>query len=105
MLFRFSKVEPLPNNEWDFDNAKYIGSIQHKDYTEYTKLLHFMKEQDVPFRPFGTITLVKEDGDGNGQLNADHDKEMQYTIADINLRIPLDNINLECMEVYVSPSF
>ena len=105
MLFRFSKVEPLSNNEWDFDNAKYIGSIEHKDYTEYTKLLHFMKEQDVPFRPFGTITLVKEDGEGNGQLNAEHDREMQYTIADINLRIPLDNINLECIEVYVSPSF
>lgn len=68
MLFRFSKVEPLPNNEWDFDNAKYIGTINHKDYTEYTKLLHFMKEQDVPFRAFGNLSLVKEDGEGNGQL-------------------------------------
>ena len=105
MLFRFSKVETLPNNEWDFDNANYIGSIDHKDYTEYTKLLHFMKEQDVPFRPFGNISLVKEDGEGNGQLNADHDKELPYSIVDINLRVPLDNINLECMEVYVSPSF
>ena len=106
MLFRFLKVEPLPNAEWDFDNAEYIGTIDHKDYTEYTKLLHFMKEQDVPFRPFGNITLVKEDEyDGKGLLNADNDKEMQYTIIDINLRIPLDKINLECMEVYVSPSF
>ena len=43
MLFRFLKVEPLPNAEWDFDNAEYIGTIDHKDYTEYTKLLHFMK--------------------------------------------------------------
>lgn len=104
MLFRFSKVEPLPNNEWDFDNAKYIGSIEHKDYTEYTKLLHFMKEQDVPFRPFGNISLVKEDGEGNGQLE-DGQTESPYTIADINLRVPLDKINLECIEVYVSPSF
>ena len=104
MLFRFSKVEPLSNNEWDFDNAKYIGSINHKDYTEYAKLLHFMKEQDVPFRPFGNLSLVKEDGDGNGQLE-DGEIELPYTIADIVLRVPLDNINLECMEVYVSPNF
>ena len=104
MLFRFSKVEPLPNNEWDFDNAKYIGSINHKDYTEYTKLLHFMKEQDVPFRPFGNISLVKEDGEGNGQLE-DGQTELPYTIVDINLRVPLDKINLECVEVYVSPSY
>ena len=105
MLFRFSQVQPLANGEWDYDNSKYIGSIQHKDYTEYTKLLHFMKEQDVPFRPFGNISLVKEDDEGIGQLNSNHDKEMPYSIIDINLRIPLDNANLECMEVYVSPSF
>lgn len=104
MLFRFSKVELLPNNEWDFDDAKYIGSIDHKDYTEYTKLLHFMKEQDVPFRAFGNLSLVKEDGEGNGKLE-DGQKELPYTIIDINLRVPLDNINLECMEVYVSPNF
>lgn len=104
MLFRFSKVEPLPNNEWDFDNAKCIGSINHKDYTEYTKLLHFMKEQDVPFRPFGNISLVKEDGEGNGHLE-DGQTELPYTIVDINLRVPLDKINLECMEVYVSSSY
>lgn len=95
MLFRFSKIESLPNNEWDFDSAKYIGSIDHKDYTEYTRLLHFMKEQDVPLRAFGNIELVKDNDESvNGM----------YTIADINLRIPLDNTNLECIEVYVSPS-
>lgn len=105
MLFRFSEVPILDNGEYDYDNAKYIGTIDHKDYTEYTKLLHFMKEQDVPFRPFGNITLVKEDEYGKGLLNADKDKEMQYTIVDINLRIPLDKINLECMDIYISPSF
>lgn len=105
MLFRFSEVSLLDNNEYDFDNAKFLGTIDHKDYTEYTKLLHFMKEQDVPFRPFGNITLVKEDDEGNGQLDEEHNKENQYTIVDINLRIPLDNINLECVEVFVSASF
>ena len=105
MLFRFSEVPILNNGEYDYDNPRFIGSIDHKDYTEYTKLLHFMKEQDVPFRPFGNITLVKEDGDGNGHLNENNDIEMQYTITDINLRIPLDSVNLECMEVFVSPSF
>lgn len=68
MLFRFSEVSILDNGEYDYDNAKYIGSIDHKDYTEYTKLLHFMKEQDVPFRPFGNITLVKEDEYGRAYL-------------------------------------
>ena len=105
MLFRFSEVDILNNVEFDYENPHYIGSINHKDYTEYTKLLHFMKEQDVPFRPFGNIELVKEDGEGVGQLNTDHDKELPYTITDIVLRVPLDNINLECVEVYVSPSF
>ena len=105
MLFRFSEVDILNNGEFDYDNPHYIGSIDHKDYTEYTKLLHFMKEQDVPFRPCGNLSLVKEDGEGNGQLNSDHDKELPYTITDIVLRVPLDNINLECVEVYVSPSF
>lgn len=104
MLFRFSEVPILDNGEYDYDNAKYIGSINHKDYTEYTKLLHFMKEQDVPFRTFGNLSLVKEDGEGKGQLE-DGEKELPYTIADIILRVPLDNINLECIEVYVSPSF
>ena len=104
MLFRFSEVPILDNAEYDYDNAKYIGTIDHKDYTEYTKLLHFMKEQNVPFRPFGNITLVKEDGEGNGQLEEGL-KECPYTIIDINLRIPLDEINLECIEVYVSPNF
>lgn len=102
MLFRFSEVSILDNGEYDYDNVKYIGTIDHKNYTEYTKLLHFMKEQDVPF---GNITLIKEDGYGKGLLNTNNDKEIQYTIIDINLRIPLDKINLECMEVYVSPSF
>ena len=104
MLFRFSKVNVLDNGEWDFENPKYLGSIQHKDYVEYTKLLHFMKEQDVPFRPFGNISLVKEDGEGNGQLE-DGEVELPYTIVDIVLRVPLENINMECMEVYVSLNF
>ena len=56
MLFRFSEVPILDNGEYDYDNTKYIGTIDHKDYTEYTKLLHFMKEQDVPFRPFYYIS-------------------------------------------------
>ena len=105
MLFRFSEVPILNNGEYDYDKPHYIGTINHKDYVEYTKLLHLMKEQDIPFRPFGTITLVKEDGEGNGQLDEEHNKEKQYTIVDINLRIPLDNINLECVEVFVSASF
>ena len=32
MLFRFSEVTLLENNEYDFDNPKFLGAIEHKDY-------------------------------------------------------------------------
>ena len=47
MLFRFSEVTLLENNEYDFDNAKFLGAIEHKDYVEYTKLLHYMQLEDI----------------------------------------------------------
>jgi hypothetical protein len=101
MLFRFSEVDPLENGEYDFDNAKFIGAIEHKDYVEYTKLLHYMQEQDYDIRPFGNIELVKQIMDTNGNVE---DRSNIYTIVDISFRIPLDKVNLECMEVYVSPT-
>ncbi len=101
MLFRFLKVMPLDNGEYDYDNAKFIGAIEHKDYVEYTKLLHYMQEQDYDIRPFGNIELVKQIIDVNGNTE---DKSNIYSIVDISLRIPLDKVNLECMEVYVSPT-
>ena len=105
MEFRFSEIPILDNGEADYDDTTYIGTIRHDDYTEYTKLLYLMKENDIPFRPCGNLSLVKEDGNGNGQLNSDHDKESTYSIIDIILRVPLDKINLECVEVYVCPSW
>ena len=38
MLFRFSEVEILENNEYDFENAKFLGAIEHKDYVEHQTL-------------------------------------------------------------------
>lgn len=96
MLFRFSEVEPLDNGEYDFDNAKFIGAIEHKDYVEYTKLLHYMQSEDIGMRrEWGNIELVDE---RKNELSS------MYSIIDISLRIPLDKVNLECMEVYVSPT-
>ena len=104
MLFRFSKLDVLDNGEYDYENPKYLGSCDHKDYTEFNKLLHFMKEQNEPFKAVGNINLVKEGENGKGQLE-DGNVESAYDIIDIILRIPLDKINLECIEVYVSPSY
>jgi hypothetical protein len=96
MIFRFSEVEPLENGEYDFDNAKFIGAIEHKDYVEYTKLLHYMQSEDIGMRKeWDNIELVDERKDELSHM---------YSIIDISLRVPLDKVNLECMEVYVSPT-
>ena len=97
MVFRFSEVQVLDNGEYDYDNAKCIGTIEHKDYVEYTRLLHYMQEQDINMRrEWGNIELVNDRKD---------EPSGTYSIVDISLRIPLDKVNLECMEVYVFPSF
>ena len=97
MLFRFSEVKLLENNEYDFDNAKFLGAIEHKDYVEYTKLLHYMQEQDINMRrEWGNVELVDERRSESSKM---------YSIVDITLRIPLDKVNLECMEVYVLASY
>ena len=98
MLFRFSEVKLLENNEYDFDDPKFLGAIEHKDYVEYTKLLHYMQSEDINMRrEWGNIELIDE-------RRSDEPSNM-YSIVDISLRIPLDKTNLECMEVYVFPSF
>lgn len=97
MLFRFSLVEPLLNGEYDYDNPKYLGSILHKDYVEYAKLLHFMKDMDCS----GNLNLVEQFGTIDGDLKTIIDDE-PFSIVDIILRVPFDKNNLECVEVYVS---
>ena len=97
MLFRFSEVKLLENNEYDFDNAKFLGAIEHKDYVEYTKLLHYMQSEDINMRrEWGNVELIDERKSESSKM---------YSIVDITLRIPLDKVNLECMEVYVLASF
>lgn len=103
MLFRFSEVNLLPNNEYDYDNPKFLGAIERQDYVEYCTLLHFMRNMDKS-REWGNINLIKEitsiDGDTQTVIN-----DEPYSIVDIVCRVPLDNINMDCIEVYVSPSF
>lgn len=97
MLFRFSEVDLLDNGKYDYDNAKLIGTIEHKDYVEYTKLLHYMQSEDIDMkREWGNVELVDDEND---------ELPNTYSIIDISLRIPLDKTNLECVEVYVFPNF
>lgn len=104
MLFRFLELPILPNNEYDYENAKYLGSIEHKDYVDYTKLLYFMKDTECPMTGFGNLALVKEvpmeDGDTKMEINNEI-----YSIVDIQLRVPLDKFNLECVQVFVMSSY
>lgn len=96
MVFRFSEVEILDNGEYDFENAKYLGAIEHKDYVEYTKLLHYMQSESISMRrEWGNVEIVDD---------RKEPKSAMYFIVDINLRIPLDKTNLECIEVYVFES-
>jgi hypothetical protein len=89
MLFRFSEVNLLENNEYDFDNAKFLGAIEHKDYVEYTKLLHYMQSEDIDMRrEWGNVELVDERKEESSKM---------YSIVDITMRTPLDKVNLECM--------
>ena len=97
MLFRFLLVEPLLNGEYDYDNPKYLGSILHKDYVEYVKLLHFMKDMDCS----GNLSLVEQVGTMDDDLKTIIDDE-PFSVVDIVLRVPLDKNTLECVEVYVS---
>lgn len=99
MIFRFSLVDLLPNGEYDYDNPKYLGSILHKDYVEYAKLLHFMKDMDYS----GNLSLVEQIGTIDDDLKTIIDDE-PFSIVDIVLRVPLDKVNLECVEVYISES-
>lgn len=93
MLFRFSEVEILENNEYDFENAKFLGAVEHKDYVEYTKLLHYMQSEDINMkREWGNVELVDD---------RKEEKSTMCSIVDINLRVPLDKTSLECVEVYV----
>ena len=39
MLFRFSEVTLLENNEYDFDNPKFLGAIEHKGLCRIYKAL------------------------------------------------------------------
>ena len=48
MNIRFEAVNFLDgsSNEYDFDNARYLCTIEHADYTEYAKLLYLMQQHD-----------------------------------------------------------
>ena len=100
MVFRFLEANLQPNNEYDCseENVKYLGSIHHEDYVGYIKLLYFMKEKGGL-----NLSLVKEVYDVPSDTTQMIINNDNYTIVDIQLRIPVDDkFNLECVEVYVT---
>lgn len=93
MNIRFEAVNFLDNssNEYDFDNARYLCTVKHADYTEYTKLLYLMQQHDKS--EYGNITLRYD--------NDDRTVEECYSIVDIILVVPKDEANVESIIVYV----
>lgn len=93
MNIRFEAVDFLDDsgNQYDFDNARYLCTIEHADYTEYAKLLYLMQQNDKNSN--GNITLRY---DNNGVK-----VEEYYSIVDINLVVPKDEVYAENIVVYV----
>jgi hypothetical protein len=95
MLFRFDEIPVLSNGLSDYDNKKYLGSIEHDDYSKYIKFLYWAKENNI------SIHLVKEIplADGESKMELDDD---EYKIIDIIIRVSLDNnANTELVRVFV----
>ena len=94
MNIRFEAVDFLDDNsnQYDFDNARYLCTIEHADYTEYAKLLYLMQQNDK--NDYGNITL---------RYNNDNDVRVEecYSIVDINLVVPKDGVYAENIVVYV----
>ena len=94
MNIRFEAVDFLDDsgNQYDFDNARYLCTIEHVDYTEYAKLLYLMQQNDKNSN-YGNITLRYNN---NGVK-----VEECYSIVDINLVVPKDGVYAENIVVYV----
>ncbi len=94
MNIRFEAVNFLDNsNEYDFDNARYLCTVEHADYTEYAKLLYLMQQNDKN-SDYGNITL-RYDNDYGVRV------EECYSIVDITLVVPKDKVYAESIVVYV----
>ena len=93
MNIRFEAVGFLDNsNEYDFDNARYLCTVEHADYTEYIKLLYLMQQNDKS--EYGNITL-RYDNENGVKV------EEYYSIVDITLVVPKDKVYTESIVVYV----
>ncbi len=95
MNIRFEAVNFLNDsgNEYDFDNARYLCTVEHADYTEYSKLLYLMQQNDKNSN-YGNITL-RYDNDNGVRV------EEYYSIVDITLVVPKDKTYMESIVVYV----
>lgn len=95
MNIRFEAVNFLDDstNQYDFENAKYLCTVEHADYTEYSKLLYLMQQNDKN-ADYGNITL-RYDNDNDVRV------EEYYSIVDITLIVPKDKVYAESIVVYV----
>lgn len=94
MNIRFEAVNFLDgsSNEYDFENARYLCTVEHADYTEYAKLLYLMQQNDKS--EYGNITL-RYDNENSVRV------EEYYSIVDITLVVPKDKVYAESIVVYV----
>lgn len=106
MLFRFSEVKLLPNGYYDYDNAEFLGAIEHKDYVQYLDFLHYLIAHPnlSAEEEWNNLTCVQtqlsDDGEEHMRINNE-----PYTIMGVSYTVPFDNINLEHIDVYVTTAY
>ena len=94
MDIRFEAVNFLDNStQYDFDNARYLCTVEHADYTEYIKLLYLMQQYDNN-SDYGNI-MLRYDNENDVKV------EEYYSIVDITLVVPKDKVYAESIVVYV----
>ena len=85
------------SNDLDYDNAKFITSIERHDYAEFLNMLYLMKEENQKIsRDFGAVSVFS---------NPSSDDYECYEIDDIVLQIPNFEAQREgyeeCITVYL----
>lgn len=90
--FRFYVCDFTENDRVDYDNAKYICTVERSDYAEFLKLLYIMKEEGKG-RDWGNLATFIGD-----EYNC-------YEIDDIMVYIPKDKLYIESIRVYLIKTY
>ena len=103
MLFRFLKVQTLPNGCYNYDNAEYLGAIEHEDYVKYLEFLHYLIDNpNLSVEPdWNNVTCIHTYLDENGEEHTNINNE-PYSILGVSYTAPFDDVNLEHVDVYIA---